>query len=105
MNKIFRGDASDKEDDSLGWSAKFTLDEPCHEEAFEEKCGEDVMVRGTPSTNHTYICSEPLNSMPILTPLLPTTPSQFNEFHKSLRDIKGYYPSLNPYCVHLEDVF
>ena len=63
MDEISRGYASIIEDDSLGWSEEFTLDEPCLKEApVEELRGDDVMVRNTPSIGHTdSICFELLD--------------------------------------------
>ena len=50
------------------------------------------------------ICNEPLELTPTSFPLLPATPSYMHAFHESLGDIRGYNPSFDPYCAHLEDV-
>jgi len=42
------------------------------------------------------ICTEPLN-LTISSPLLSTTHSYSHAFYKSLRDIRRYYPSFDPY--------
>ena len=76
MGEISRGDPSSMKDASLGWSEEFTLvDAYLEEDPFEELCGNDVMVRDTPSIGDTDpTCTRPLNSTPISSPLLPTTP-------------------------------
>jgi len=54
---------------------------------------------------HTdLICTEPLDSMPISSPLLPTTPSHIHAFYESLGDGRGSHPSFDPYCAYLEDI-
>jgi len=54
VGEISTSDASTIDDASLGWSNEFTLVEPCLDEApFEELCGDDIMVRDTPSIGHT----------------------------------------------------
>jgi len=63
------------------------------------------MVRDTSSIGPTDpICIKPFDSMPISSPSLPTTPSQLHAFHKSLGDLKYYYPSFDPYYTYLKDV-
>jgi len=82
------------------------LVEPYLEEAsFEELCDDSLVVGAAPSIDHINpICSEPLDLTPISSPLLSTTPSHLHAFHESLGDIRGYNPSLDPYCTYLEDV-
>ena len=71
----------------------------------EELCGDHVMVRDAANIAHTDpICTEPLDSMPISSPLLPMTPSYLHAFHESSGDIRGSHPSCDPYCAYLEDV-
>ena len=41
---------------------------------------------------------------PTSSPLPPTIPSHLHAFHESLGNIKGYNPSLDPYCAYLEDL-
>jgi len=54
----------------------------------------------TPSIGHTDpICTEPFDSMPISSLLLPTTPSYVHAFHESLGDIRGYNSSFDPYRI------
>ena len=82
MVEIYRGDASAIEDDSLGWSEELTLIEPYLEEAsFEEFSGDVALGSADPSIAHTdLICTEPLDSTPISSLLLPTTTSHLHAF-------------------------
>jgi len=70
------------------------------------ECDVDIMLDSdTPSIMHIDpICSELFDSTPISSPLPPTTPSYMHTFHESLGDIRGYSPSVDPYCAYLEDV-
>ena len=106
MGVISKGDASVMKGDSLGWSEKFILVEPCLEEAhFQEFCSDNVMGNAAPSIGLIHsICSESLDLAPILSPLLPTTPSQVHAFYECLGDLRGSHPSFDPYCAYLEDV-
>ena len=72
---------------------------------FEEFCGDIVMGSDTPNIAHIEpMCTEPPELISISSPLLPTTPSHVQAFHKSSDDIRGYYPSFDPYYAYLEDV-
>jgi len=106
MDEIFRGDISVLEDTSFLRSKELTLVEPHLEEApLEELCGDIVMGTDTPSIGPTDpIGNEPLHLTSTSSPLPPTTPSHLHAFHESIGDIKGYNPSLDPYCAYLEDV-
>jgi len=106
MGKTSQGDASSIEDILLSWSRGLTLVELYLEEApFEELCDDSLVVGIAPSIEHIeLICTEPLNLTPISSPLLPIMPSHLHAFHESLGDIRGYNPSLGPYCVYLEDM-
>jgi len=71
----------------------------------EECCGDVRMGSVAPTIRHTdSIYTEPLDSTPISSLLLPTTPSYVHGFHKFLEDIIGYYPSIDPCCGYLEDM-
>ena len=71
----------------------------------EELCGDLVMGTDTPSIRPTDpIGHELLDLTPTSSHLPPTIPAHLHAFHASLGDIKGYNPSLDPYCAHLEDV-
>jgi len=75
------------------------------EAPLEELCGDLVMGTDTPSIGPIDpIGNEPLDLTPTSAPLPPTIPSHLHAFHESLSDIKGYNPSLDPYCAYLEDV-
>jgi len=64
-----------------------------------------VMGSTTPSVGLIDpICNEPLDLTPISSPLPPTTPSHVHAFHESLGDLRGCYPSFNPYYANREDV-
>jgi len=106
MGEIFRGDVSVLDDTSLLRSKELTLVRLHLEEApFEELCGELVMGTDTPSIGPTDpIGNKPLDLTPSSSPLPLTIRSHLQTFHESLGDIKGYNPSLNPYCANLEDV-
>jgi len=66
-------------------------------------CDKSLVVGAAPSIDHIDpICTEPLDLTPISSPLFPTTPSYLHAFHESLGDIRGYNPSLDPYCAYLE---
>jgi len=57
-----------------------------------------------PSIGHTdLICTDPLDSTPISSPLLSTNSSYVHAFLESVGDIRGYYTSFYPYCAYLED--
>ena len=89
------------EDASLFRSKEPALVEP----HLEELCGDLVMGTDTPSPGPTApISNEPLDLYPMSSPLPSTTPSHLHAFHESLGDIRGYHPSLNPYCAYLVDV-
>jgi len=104
MDEPSRGDVSPIEDDSLGWLKELTLVQPYLEEAPFEFCDDVVMSRAAPSIGHIdSICTKLLDSMPVLSPLLPATPSHIRAFHESLGDIRGCHPSFDPYCEYLED--
>jgi len=77
-----KGYASVIEDDSLAWSKELTLIDPYLEEApFEELFSDDVLVRAAPNIGLIdSICTEPLDLIPTLLPLLPTTPLIFMNF-------------------------
>jgi len=79
---------------------------PCLKEApSEELCGDDVMVTKTLSIGlKDPICTNPSHSMPVSSPLLPTTLSYLHAFHISLGVLEGLTPSFVPYCAYLEDV-
>jgi len=79
---------------------------PYLEEApFEELCDDSLVVSAAPTIEHIDpIYTEPLDLSPISSPLLPTTCSHLHAFHESLGDIRGYNPSLDPYCAYLEDM-
>jgi len=89
------------EDDSLDWLKELPLVEPYLEEAhFEEFCCDIVMGSATHSTELiNSIYTEPLDLVPILSPLLFITPSHLHAFHESPRDISGSQPSFDPYCA------
>jgi len=82
------------------------LVEPCLEEApFEEFCDDIVMASDTSSIGHTiHICTEPLDSTPISSILLPTTPFYVHAFHESQGDSRGYYPVVDPYYAYIGEV-
>ena len=71
----------------------------------EEFCG-DVMMDGVaPSIGYADpISTKPLDSTPISSPLLSTTPSYVHTFHQSLGAIRGYNSSFDSYCAYLEYV-
>jgi len=96
MGEISHGGASSIEDDSLSWSEETLLVEPFLEEApFEELCGDTMMGSFTPNIGLIDpIYTEPLDSMPISSHLLPTTLSHLHAFHESIGDIRGYCPPL-----------
>jgi len=96
MGEPPRGGASFIEDDSLDWSGDTALLEP----SSEELCGDDVRVSAAPSIEHIDpIYTEPLYLTPISSPLLPTNPSLRHAFHGSLGNIRGFHPSIDPYCA------
>ena len=99
-------DGSVLEDASPLWSEEFTVVEPHLEETpFVELGGDFVMGMDTPSIEHIDpIGKEPLDSSLISSPLPPPIPPQLHDFHESLGDIRGYAPSLDPYCAYLVDV-
>ena len=75
------------------------------EAPFEEFCSDIVMGSDASSIGHTnLICTEPIDSMPISSLLLSTTSSHLHAFHEFLGDIRGSYPSFDPYCANLEDM-
>ena len=80
--------------------------EPYLKEApFEELCDDSLVIGAAPSIDHiSPICTDPLELTPISSPLLSTTPSHLHAFYEFLGDIRGYNPSLDPYCAYLEDV-
>jgi len=95
MGEISRGDANAPKDASFGWSEELTLVEPYLKGApFEELCCDDVMVRNTLRS---------LDSTFISFPFPPTIP-HFHEFHESLSEIRGYYPSLDLYYAYLDEM-
>jgi len=106
MSEIPRGDVSVLEHDSLSWSKKLTLVAPRLEEApFAEFYDDIVMGSTTPSTGLIDpICNEPINLTTTSPPSPPTTPSHVNVFYESLANLRGYYPSFDPYCAYPEDV-
>ena len=79
---------------------------PYFEEApFKDLCDDSLVVCAAPTIEHIEtICAEQLDLTPISSPLLPTTPSHLHAFHESLGDLRGYNPSLDPYCAYLEDM-
>jgi len=91
MGETSGGDFRVLKDDSLSWSKELKLLEPRLEEApLEELCGDLVMGADPPSIGPTDpIGNEPLDLIPISSPLPPTTPSHLPVFHESLGDIKG----------------
>ena len=50
------------------------------------------------------ICTKPLDSTLISSPLLPFTLSYLHAFYEPLGAIRGSHPSSDPYCAYLEDV-
>ena len=80
--------------------------EPYLEKApLEELCDDSLVVGAAPSIDHIEaICTEPLDSTPISSPLLSTMPPHLHAFHESLGDIRGCNPSLDPYCAYVEDM-
>jgi len=104
--EISINDVSVLEDDSLSWSKELTLVEKHLEEVpFAEFSSDVAMDTGTPSIEHTDpICNKPLDLPPVPSPLLPTVPSHLHAYHESLGELRGYNPSFNPYCAHLDDV-
>jgi len=106
MGEISKSDVSILEDDSLRLSKGLTLIKPHLEEPpFVEFCGDVVMDTNTHNIKDTDpICNEPLDLTPILSPLLPMTPSNLHAYHVSVGDIRGYNPSFDPYCAYLEDM-
>ena len=106
MGEFFTGDVSVIKNDSLDWSKELTLVKPYREEApFEELCYDVVMGCVILIIRHIdFICIEPLDITPVLVPSLLTTSSHVHAFHKSLGDIKGFYPSFCPSCAYLEEV-
>ena len=106
MSEPYRGDVTVLEDDFPTWSKEPILVEPQLEEApFEDLCDDSLVVGAIPSIDYTDpICTEPLDSTRISSPLLPSTPSHLHAFHESLGDINGFHPSFDPCCVYLEDV-
>jgi len=106
MGETSRGDSNVIEDVSLLRSREVTLVVPHLKEApFVDFDGDLVLNSDTPSIVHNDpICSELFDSEPIPSPLPPTTPSYMHTFHESLGDIRGYSPSIDPYCAYLEDV-
>jgi len=75
---------------------ELTLVEPY----LEEFCGDVVMGGAASSIWHIKpIYTKPLDSMPISSPLLTTTPSYAHAFLEFLGDIRGYSPSFDPYCA------
>ena len=100
-DRSLRSDVSYVEDDLLDWSGNIALLEP----SFKEYYSDDVRVGAAPSIEHTdLICTELLDLAPISSPFCPTNPFQLHAFHKSLGDVGGYGPSLDPYCGCLEGV-
>ena len=99
----FIGDTSVLEDASLVWSEVLVLVGLCLTEALaEELCGDIMMGSASPSIGLIVpVCTEPPNLMPISSLLLPTTPSYVHAVHEPLDDVRGYYPSLDPYCAYL----
>ena len=106
IGETSQGDVSSVQDVLLPWSGELTLAKPYLEEApFEELCDNSLVVGAAPSINHiSPICTEPLDLTLISSPLLSTTLSHLHAFHESLGDVRGYNPSLDPYCAYLEDV-
>ena len=77
------------------------LDEALFKELFDG----GVVVGAALTIGHIYsIYTELLDLTPISSPLLLTTPSLFQTFHESLGDIRGPYPTFDPYCAHIENV-
>jgi len=106
MGETSRGDGNIIDDVSLPRSKEHTLVVPYLEEApFMEFDGDIALNSDTPSIEHINpICSELFDSTRISSPLPPTSPTYMHIFHESLSDIRGYSPSVDPYCAHLEDV-
>jgi len=106
MGETFKGDVSVQKDNALDRTKELCLDDPYLEEApFEKHCGDILMSSDTPSIGHAHrICTEPPNSTPISSLLLPSNPSHLHAFHKSVGDIRGYTLSFDPYYALLEDV-
>ena len=79
---------------------------PPLEEAPVVECdGDDVWDNDTHSIVYIDpICSELFDSTPILVPVLPSTPPQLHVYAEPLGDIRGYNPSLDPYCPYLAGV-
>ena len=101
MGESPRGDASCLEDDSLDWSGDIALLEP----SFEELHSDDVTVGVAPKIEHIdTICMKLFVSVPILSPLLSTTPYHLHAFHESLVNIRGHNPSFDPCCACLEEM-
>ena len=101
MGESPRGGASFVEDDLLDWLGDIALLEPSYQDLYSD----DVRVSAAPSIEHIDpICTKPLDLTPISSPFLSTTPSPLHAFHESLGDIRGYNPSLDPYCAYLEDM-
>jgi len=97
------GDVRTLEDDSLSWSEEPILGVPHLEEAPVVECvGEDVWDNDTHSIEHIDpICAELFDSTPILSSVLPPTPPQLHVDNEPLGDIRGYNPSLDPFCAYL----
>jgi len=76
MGEPSKGDTSVIEDDSLVWSKEHSFVEPYPEETtFEELCNEDVMSSVAPNIGLiNSICIEPLDLIPISSPVLPSRP-------------------------------
>ena len=101
MGESPRGGASFVEDDLLDWLGDIALLEPSYQDLYSD----DVRVSAAPSIEHIDpICTKPLDLTPISSPFLSTTPSPLHAFHESLGDIRGYNPSLDPYCAYLDDM-
>jgi len=101
VGETYGGDVRPLEDASLFRSKELALVEP----HLEELCCDLVMGTDTPSLGPTApIGNKPLDLYPISSPLPSTTPSHLHAFHESLGDIRGYHPSLDPYCAYLVDM-
>jgi len=106
MSEPYKGDVTVLEDDFPTRLKEPILVESHLEEApFDELYDDSLVVGATASFDHIDpICTEPLESTPISSPVLPSDPSHLHAFHESLGDIRGYNPFLDPYCVYLEDL-